>query len=76
MIDKDKIEHIYDELPYHRKEAAKLPYTFLAMSVDQQIFFYDFVESFIYELENPQDLLEDLNLIKSDLEAVIAKVKK
>jgi len=70
------IEQAYDEIAYHSKEAAKLPFTFGAMTVDQQLFFRDLFNEIIYNKEEQEELLEDLNLIKADLEAVIASVKK
>ena len=70
------IEKAYDELAYHSKEAAKLPFTFGAMTVDQQLFFRDLFNEIIHNKRENEELLEDLNLIKSDLEAVIANVQK
>ena len=70
------IEQAYDEIAYHSKEAAKLPFTFGAMTVDQQLFFRDLFNEIIYNKEEQEELLEDLNLIKADLEAVIPSVKK
>ncbi len=70
------IEEAYDELAYHSKEAAKLPFTFGAMTVDQQLFFRDLFNEIMYSKKEQEELLEDLNLIKTDLEAVIANVKK
>ena len=70
------IEEVYDEIAYHSKEAAKLPFTFSTMPVDQQLFFRDLFNEIMYNKEEQEELLEDLNLIKSDLEAVIANVQK
>lgn len=70
------IEEFYDELAYHKKESASLPFTFSSMTVDQQIFFRDLYEEIIMSVEKKESLIDDLNLIKSDLEAVIASVKK
>lgn len=70
------IEQAYDELAYHSKEAAKLPFTFDTMTVDQQLFFRDLFNEIMYNKQEQEELLEDLNLIKSDLEAVIANVQK
>tara|TARA_B100001094_G_C18143299_1_gene779151 strand:- start:322 stop:543 length:222 start_codon:yes stop_codon:yes gene_type:complete len=70
------IEQAYDEIAYHSKESAKMPYTFSTMTVDQQLFFRDLFNEIMYNKEEQEELLEDLNLIKSDLEAVIAKVEK
>ena len=70
------IEQAYDELAYHSKEAAKLPFTFGAMTVAQQLFFRDLFNEIMYSKQEQEELLEDLNLIKSDLEAVIANVQK
>lgn len=70
------IEQAYDELAYHSKEAAKLPFTFSTMTVDQQLFFRDLFNEIMYNKQEQEELLEDLNLIKSDLEAVIANVQK
>ena len=70
------IEQAYDELAYHTKEAAKLPFTFDTMTVDQQLFFRDLFNEIMYSKKEQEELLEDLNLIKSDLEAVIANVQK
>ena len=70
------IEQAYDELAYHSKEAAKLPFTFDTMTVDQQLFFRDLFNEIMYSKQEQEELLEDLNLIKTDLEAVIANVKK
>ena len=70
------IEQAYDEIAYHSKEAAKVPYTFATMTVDQQMFFRDLFNEIMYNKEEQEELLEDLNLIKSDLEAVIANIQK
>ena len=70
------IEQAYDELAYHSKEAAKLPFTFGAMTTDQQMFFRDLFNEIMYNKQEQEELLEDLNLLKSDLEAVIANVQK
>ena len=70
------IEEVYDEIAYHSKEAAKVPLTFATMTVDQQLFFRDLFNEIMYNKEEQEELLEDLNLIKTDLEAVIAKVQK
>ena len=70
------IEQAYDELAYHSKEAAKLPFTFDTMTVDQQLFFRDLFNEIMYNKQEQEELLEDLNLIKTDLEAVIANVQK
>ena len=70
------IEQAYDELAYHTKEAAKLPFTFDTMTVDQQLFFRDLFNEIMYNKQEQEELLEDLNLIKTDLEAVIANVQK
>jgi len=73
MID---IEDVYDNLAYHTKESATLPLTFSSMTIDQQLFFRDLYDSIVYNIEEQEELLEDLNLIKTDLEAVIANVQK
>ena len=70
------IEEVYDEIAYHSKEAAKVPLTFGTMTVDQQLFFRDLFNEIMYNKQEQEELLEDLNLIKSDLEAVIANVQK
>ena len=70
------IEQAYDKLAYHSKEAAKLPFTFDTMTVDQQLFFRDLFNEIMYNKQEQEELLEDLNLIKTDLEAVIANVQK
>lgn len=70
------IEEVYDEIAYHSKEAAKVPLTFATMTVDQQLFFRDLFNEIMYNKEEQEELLEDLNLIKTDLEAVIANVQK
>ena len=70
------IEEAYDELAYHSKESAELPLTFATMTVDQQLFFRDLFNEIMYNKQEQEDLLEDLKLIKTDLEAVIANVKK
>ena len=70
------IEEVYDDLAYHTKESAKLPLTFSTMPIDQQLFFRDLFNSIMYNKQEQEELLEDLNLIKSDLEAVIANVQK
>ena len=64
------------EIADHSKEAARLPFTFSTMPVDQQLFFRDLFNEIMYNKEEQEELLEDLNLIKSDLEAVIANVQK
>ena len=70
------IEEVYDEIAYHSKEAAKVPLTFATMTTDQQLFFRDLFNEIMYNKQEQEELLEDLNLIKSDLEAVIANVQK
>lgn len=70
------IEEAYDELAYHSKESAELPLTFATMTVDQQLFFRDLFNEIMYNKQEQEDLLEDLKLIKTDLEAVIANVQK
>jgi len=70
------IEQAYDEIAYHSKEAAKVPLTFATMTTDQQLFFRDLFNEIMYNKEEQKELLEDLNLIKTDLEAVIANVQK
>ena len=70
------IEEVYDEIAYHSKEAAKVPLTFATMTTDQQLFFRDLFNEIMYSKQEQEELLEDLNLIKSDLEAVIANVQK
>lgn len=70
------IEQAYDEIAYHSKEAAKVPLTFATMTIDQQLFFRDLFNEIMYNKEEQEELLEDLNLIKTDLEAVIANVQK
>ena len=64
------IEEVYDEIAYHSKEAAKVPLTFATMTTDQQLFFRDLFNEIMYNKQEQEELLEDLNLIKSDLEAV------
>ena len=63
-------------MAYHTKEAANLPLTFVTMSIDQQLFFRDLFDEIVYNKEEQKEILEDLNLIKTDLEAVIANVQK
>lgn len=70
------IEEAYDELAYHSKESAELPLTFATMTVDQQLFFRDLFNEIMHNKQEQEDLLEDLKLIKTDLEAVIANVQK
>ena len=70
------IEEAYDELAYHSKESAELPLTFATLTVDQQLFFRDLFNEIMYNKQEQEDLLEDLKLIKTDLEAVIANVQK
>ena len=70
------IEQAYDEIAYHSKEAATVPLTFATMTIDQQLFFRDLFNEIMYNKEEQEELLEDLNLIKTDLEAVIANVQK
>lgn len=73
MID---IEEAYDNLAYHTKESASLPLTFSSMTIDQQLFFRDLYDSIVYDIEEKEKLIEDLEMIKSDLECTIASVKK
>ena len=70
------IDKVYDEIAYHAKDAAKMPYTYDTMTIDQQLLFRDLFDSIMHNVGEQEELLEDLNLIKSDLEAVIANVKK
>ena len=76
MRDREILEQVYDGLAYHTKEAANLPLTFVTMSIDQQLFFRDLFDEIVYNKEEQKEILEDLNLIKTDLEAVIANVQK
>ena len=76
MRDRETLERVYDDLAYHTKEAAKLPLTFDTMSTDQQLFFRDLFGGIVQNKQKQEEIVEDLNLIKSDLEAVIANVQK
>ena len=73
-----EVESIYDDMAHHSKEAAKLPLSFFTMTIDQQLFFRDLYESIVDNADTGthEEMLEDLNLIKSDLEAVIENFKK
>ncbi len=70
------IQDRYDEYPYHSKEAAGLPFHFSQLSVDQQLFFRDFFSEVCDNKEQKQTLIDDLTLLKSDLEMIIANTKK
>ena len=70
------IEDHYDEHPHHSKEAAGLPFLFSQLSVDQQLFFRDFLVGVCDNKEQKQTLIDDLTLLKSDLEMIIASTKK
>ncbi len=71
------IEDFYDDLPFYTKESADMPLSFSDMPIDKQIFFRDLFDQIEYDKEvKNKELIEDLNLIKSDLEAVIADIKK
>ena len=68
-------EAAYDNIAYHRKESAEMPYRFHDLSVEQQFFFRDFCEEIVHNSKQKEILIEDLEMMKSDLEAVIAKIK-
>ena len=71
------LEEIYNEIFIHIKEAAGLPAYYHQLSRDQEYFFRDLSEKIVYDIQtNKKELVEDLNLIKSDLEAVIAVIEK
>lgn len=71
------LEEIYDDIFSHVKETAGLPVFYHQLSRAQEYFFRDLFEKIGYDIEtNKKELVEDLNLIKSDLEAVIAIVEK
>jgi len=71
------IDETYNDMHSHVKEAAGLPVFYHQLTREQSHFFRDFFQNIHYNLEmENKDLLEDLNLIKSDLEAVIEKIKK
>ena len=70
-----KIEKAYDNIPYHRKESCNMPYRFYDLSTEDQCFFRDFYEEIIYNKREKEILVEDLEMMKADLEAVIARIK-
>ena len=71
------LEEIYNDIFPHIKETAGLPAYYHQLSRAQEYFFRDFFEQIEYDREaKNKELVEDLNLIKSDLEAVIAIVEK
>ena len=71
------LEEIYNEIFTHIKEAASLPAYYHQLSRDQEYFFRDLFEKIEYDIQtNKKELVEDLNLMKSDLEAVIAVIEK
>lgn len=70
------VDDFYDDIPYHTKEAAGMPFAFSELSVDKQIFFRDFFNEIVDNRKQKLTLIDDLELIKSELEAVIAIVKK
>ncbi len=70
------IEEQYDEYPHYNKEAAGLPFHFNQLSVDQQHFFRDFFSGVCDNKQEKETLIDDLTLLKSDLEMIIANTKK
>lgn len=71
------LQEIYDDIFAHIKEDAGLPYFYHELSLQQQYFFRDLWDKLEYTREaKNKELVEDLNLIKTDLEAVIAESKK
>ena len=61
----------------HIKEAADMPAYYHQLSSAQEYFFRDLFEKIEYDIQtNKKELVEDLNLMKSDLEAVIAVIEK
>ena len=60
------IEQAYDELAYHSKEAAKLPFTFDTMTVDQQLFFRDLFNEIMYNKQEQEELHENHTEIDGD----------
>ena len=71
-----KIEDRYDDYPHHRKEAAGLPFHFNQLKIDQQLFFRDFFDGLCDNKQEKETLIEDLTLLKFDLEMIIANTKK
>jgi len=70
-------DQIYDNIFYFVKEAADLPLMFHQLKQDQQNFLRDFCQDIEYHnIEKQKETLQDLNLIKADLEALIADIEK
>ena len=54
-----------------------MPAYYHQLSSAQEYFFRDLFEKIEYDIQtNKKELVEDLNLMKSDLEAVIAVIEK
>lgn len=70
------IEELYDSVPYYLKDSAKMPFHFRNLALDQQLFFRVFCSGIYLDEENNETLLQDLEYIKADLEAIIDSVKK
>ena len=70
------IEETYDEMPFHIKESASMPFNFHQLSLDQQMFFKDLVSRVGDATENNLSLAEDLEMIKYELGVLIAELKK
>lgn len=70
------IEELYDSVPYHLKDSAEMPFHFRNLPLDQQVFFRAFCSGVHLDEEKDKTLLQDLEYIKADLEAIIDSVKK
>ena len=70
-------EQIYANIFYFVKEAAGLPLMFHQLKRGQQDFLRDFCQDIEYHnIDRKKETLQDLNLIKTDLEALIADIEK
>ena len=73
----EQLEKNYNDLHYCAKESLNFPLVFHQLNVDAQNFLRDFYDEIVYYNDTRnKELVQDLDLIKNDLEAVIADIKK
>ena len=70
----NSVEETYNEVPYHLKDSAGLPFVFYKLTQDQQYLFKTFYEYGIKDVKATEVLKDDLNIIKSELEYVIGRL--
>jgi len=71
-----EVRDLYNEIPCHIKEFAKMPYAFHKLTHDEQSLLYHVYEAG-YKTATPvrEELVEELNTIVEELENVIAEIR-